>query len=216
LRFRPRRCSEIGSSIFELVVAVGLLAVVLTVVYAALGSASAAVSGTDERLTNLGEARLLMSTASKDLRTATRLTADGEAFLLADSHAVRFYGNLNPTTGPKLIEITVDSQTQLVEAVTDPDADSIPPSYTYVDNAPRTRFVGRYVANAPDDPIFTYKDAGGNELGPTPLNATQRRQVRAVEIKLSIRKSTNLAVAPTTVVNEVRLPNLGYTVAVDD
>lgn len=192
----------------------GLLSVVMVMIYATMASGSNAVNGTEQRLINLGEARLVMATASKDIRTATRLTADTVPFTVADSHEVAFYANLNPTTGPKLVRIWVDDQTQLVEEITDPDATSIPPAYTYTDNPPRRRFVGQYVANAADQPIFTYKDADGNVLGPLPLNQARRNQVRSVEINLSIRKSTNLSVAATTLVNEVRLPNLGYTAVI--
>jgi len=48
-------------------------------------------------------------------------------------------------------------------------------------------------------------------LGPAPLTADQRLQVDAVRIDLSIRKSTNLSVDPTTVRTTVRLPNVEYT-----
>jgi len=206
--------NEQGISITELVVAIGMLSFVMVMIYGTMASGSNAVNGTEQRLINIGEARLVMATASKDIRTATRLTADTVPFLTADSHEVRFYANLNPTTGPKLVRIYVDANTQLVEEIIDPDVTSIPPAYTYTQNQPRRRFVGQYVANSAAEPIFTYKDADGNVLGPLPLNQTKRNQVRSVAVSLSIRKSTNLSVAATTLVNEVRLPNLGYTAVV--
>jgi len=214
-RLRSRRADERGFSTVELAVAVGLLSLVLAVIYGALISATRAVEGADQRLTNLGEARLVMDTASKDIRTATKLTASGSAFVTAANNEIVFYGNLNPTLGPKRIRIYVDSNTHLVEEVTDPDSTSVAPNYTYTRNAPRRRFVGRYVANPTSTPIFTYFDAAGNALTPTPLDATRMLQVRSVGIRLMIRKSTNLKVAPTTVVNQVRLPNLSYTAVVN-
>ncbi len=211
----PREHDEGGFSTVELTIAIGMLAVVLAIVYGALMSATSAVNNTDQRLVNLGEARLVMDTASKDLRTATRLTASGSAFLTAAPNEVVFYGNLNPTLGPKKIRIYVDANTQLVEEVTDPDASSVAPNYTYDNNTPRRRFVGRYVANPADQPIFTYIDAAGNAISPAPLDDAQKMAVRAVGIRLMIRKSTNLHVAPTTLVNQVRLPNLSYTAVVN-
>lgn len=207
--------NEDGISLTELIVAMGLLSVVMVMIYGTMASGANAVNGTEQRLINLGEARLVMGTASKDIRTATRLTADTVPFLVADTHEIRFYANLNPTTGPKLVRIYVDADTQLVEEITDPDSSSIPPAYTYNNNPPRRRFVGQFVANGASDPIFVYKDADGNALGPLPLSQAKRNQVRSVEISLSIRKSTNLSVAATTLVNEVRLPNLGYTAVVE-
>jgi type II secretory pathway pseudopilin PulG len=206
---------ERGVSMVELTFVVLLIGIILAIVYGALISSMNAVSGTDQRLTNLGEARLVMAAASKDLRTATRLNASGSAFITANANEVVLYGNLNPTAGPKKIRIYVDSQTQLVEEITEPDATSVAPDYTYNNNTPRRRFVGRYVANPTNQPIFTYYDAAGNALTPTPLDATKKMQVRSVGIRLMIRKSTNLRVDSTTVVNQVRLPNLSYTAVVN-
>ena len=42
-----------------------------------------------------------------------------------------------------------------------------------------------------------------------PLSAANRLQVNAVGITLSVRQSTNFSVPYTTLINRVRLPNVG-------
>ncbi|MGZ4754669.1 MAG: hypothetical protein ACXWA9_07185 [Acidimicrobiia bacterium] len=113
--------------------------------------------------------------------------------------------------GPRRVRIYVDPSSQLIEEVTKPDASSVPPAYTY-NGAPTRRFVGRYVANAANKPIFRYFDTNGNELAATPLSAADRLAVNSVQITLAIRRSTTFPIANTTLVNTVRLPNLDYQV----
>jgi hypothetical protein len=103
----------------------------------------------------------------------------------------------------------VDSSSQLIEEVTKPASNSVPPNYLYT-GTPTKRFVGRYVANPVSQPIFRYYDDDGAELTPAPLSAANLLAVNSVEITLSIRRSTTLPIASTTIVNTVRLPNVDY------
>lgn len=216
----PRRGGAAGQTLFESITVVLLLGLVLGVVYQGIGSLGRAIDGTDRRLQNLDEARILMAVVTKDLRTATRLQAGTAAFALAAAREVVFYANLNNPagggvvqSGPRRVRIHVDGNDQLIEEVTQPDATSVPPNYTYTGPATR-RFVGRYVANPPGRPIFRYLDRNGAELGPAPLSADQRLAIRSVQVTLSIRRATTLPVAHTTLVNVVRLPNLDYQEAI--
>jgi len=43
------------------------------------------------------------------------------------------------------------------------------------------------------------------------LSSTNRLNVRAVGVNFTIRRTTSLRVAPTTLLNRVRLPNLDYS-----
>ncbi|HEY3723177.1 MAG TPA: prepilin-type N-terminal cleavage/methylation domain-containing protein [Acidimicrobiia bacterium] len=206
-----------GQTLFEVVVVVALLSLVMTMVYKGIDSATNAITGTEKRLANLDEARVLMAVTTKDLRTATRLQPGTSPFVLADSREVVFYANLNNdgsgstvvANGPRKVRIYVDASSQLIEQVTKPDAASVPPAYTY-NGAATNRFVGRFIANTASNPIFRYFDSNGNELTPEPLSATARLGVDSVQIMLSIRKSTTLKVANTTLLNTVRLPNVDY------
>jgi Prokaryotic N-terminal methylation motif len=206
-----------GQSLFEVIVVVMLLGIVLTMVYEGIDSAGQAIGGAEKRLANLDEARVLMAVSTKDVRTATRLQAGTSPFTLADARELIFFANLNNNgvsgsvvdNGPRRVRIFVDSESQLVEEVTKPDAASVPPDYTF-SGTPARRFVGRYIANASDQPIFRYFDSSGDELTPTPLSATDLLAVTSVQITLSIRRSTSLPIASTTLVNTVRLPNVDY------
>jgi hypothetical protein len=214
---RARREGERGQTMFEVVTVVIILGVVLMFVYQGINSAQQAIGGTEKRLANLDEARTLMAVSTKDVRTATRLQAGTSPFTLANKREIIFYANLNNNgssgsvvdNGPRRVRIFVDSSSQLIEEVVKPGAASVPPAYTYL-GAPTRRFVGRYVANAVNQPIFRYFDTNGNELTAVPLSATDRLAVNSVQITLSIRRSTTFPISNTTLVNTVRLPNVDY------
>ena len=206
-----------GQTLFELIAVCTILGIVLTLVYQGINSAGQAIGGTEKRLANLDEARILMAVTTKDVRTATRLQAGTSPFLLADKREVIFYANLNNNgasgsvvdSGPRRIRIYVDAGSQLIEEVIKPDASSVPPAYTY-SGAPARRFVGRFVANQASEPIFRFFDSTGLELAAAPLSATDRLAISSVQITLAIRKSTTFPIADTTLVNTVRLPNVDY------
>jgi hypothetical protein len=206
-----------GQTIFEVVAVCTILGIVLAMVYSGINSAGQAIGGTEKRLANLDEARILMAVSTKDVRTATRLQAGTSPFTLANKRELVFYANLNNNgaspsvvnSGPRRVRIFVDPTSQLIEEVVKPDASSLPPAYTY-NGTPTRRFVGRYVANAASQPIFRYFDVNGVELTATPLSATDRLAVNSVQITLAIRRSTSFPIANTTLVNTVRLPNVDY------
>jgi type II secretory pathway pseudopilin PulG len=216
-RRRTRLRGQRGQTIFEVIVVVALLGVVLTMVYQGINSAGQAIGGVERRLGNLDEARILMAVTTKDVRTATRLQAGTAPFTLANKREIIFYANLNNdgssgsvvNNGPRRVRVFVDSSNQLIEEVVKPDASSVPPAYTY-NGATSRRYVGRYVANAADNPIFRYYDANGNEMTAVPLSAANRLAVHSVEITLSIRRTTTFQVGSTTLRNTVRLPNVDY------
>jgi len=107
------------------------------------------------------------------------------------------------------VRIFVDSQTQLVEELIVPDAPCTGPNYAYT-GVPRVRFVGQYIANVPNDPLFTYYDSAGVVLAPTPLSGPNLLKIRQIKITLAVRRETTYVVADTVLVNRVRLPNLDY------
>jgi prepilin-type N-terminal cleavage/methylation domain-containing protein len=214
---RRRARGERGQSLFEVIIVVALLGVVLTMVYEGIDSATRAIGGTEKRLANLDEARVLMAVTTKDVRTATRLQAGTSPFVLANTREVIFYANLNNNgasgsvvdNGPRMVRIYVDNNSELIEQVTTPDATSVAPAYTY-NGAPTNRYVGRFVANTASNPIFRYFDSNGAELTAVPLSATDRLAVDSVQITLSIKGTTTFTLATTTLMNTVRLPNVDY------
>jgi hypothetical protein len=219
LHRRSRRRGESGVGMVELMATIALMSVVMVAVYQGIDSLTTAASGTDARLVNLNEARILMGAASKDLRTAGKLQAGTPAFTVAKDREVTFYANMlpNPTVvAPRQIHIYVDAQNQLIEEVKAPDAGSVAPNYTYTDpaNQPTVRFVGRYIANGGTNPIFTYNDWNRQAITPTPLSSQNLLAIRSVTIQLMIRKSAYRNTGYTTLLNTVRLPNLDYSAVI--
>jgi hypothetical protein len=193
----------------EITAALVLLSIVMAFVYKSVDTTQYAIAGENARLVNLDEARTLMAVMTKDIRTATRLTAGTSPFLVGQDEEVTFYANLNNVTGgPRKIRIYVDSTSQLIAQSWAPDASSVAPNYTYT-GTPTARYVGRYVANATNQPIFEYYDVNGTKLT-TPLNAAGLLAAYSVKITLVVRKQTTLPLRPVTLINQVRLPNVNY------
>jgi hypothetical protein len=214
-RNQRRGRDERGSSVLELMCVLLLMSIVLGTVFVSIVSVERATSGTGARLQNLDEARVLMATASRDVRTAVPLTAGASPFVIADANEIEFYGNLDTTAAPKLVHIYIDAKHQLIEQVQDPDSptrnpNQLLPPYTYTIKAPTLRMVGRFVANNAANPIFTYLDATGTALTPVPLSATDLLSVHDVAINLTVYKTSPFNQNATALKNQVRLPNVDY------
>ena len=218
LRRAVRRVAddERGITLIELLMAMGLLSLVLAAAAGALASYQRTAASSDIRLENLAEAQTIMDVVSRDIRTATRPAQQPSEspFLLAAPNEVKFYANLELATGPKQVRLYVNTTTgQVIEEAVEPAGAS---PYTYT-GTPKVRIVGRHFANG-TEPLLTYLDKDGNALGSATwtstsasLTASERLSIDSVRINLSIRKSNNLAVDPTTVRTTVRLPNVDYS-----
>jgi prepilin-type N-terminal cleavage/methylation domain-containing protein len=196
-----------GFTLVELLVAISVLAVVLTMLYGAFESLGGTVEGATDRIVNLDEARLLMDTMTKDLRTAVSLSATIPAFASADDRSVTFYGNLN-STEPRKIEIFVDANNRLVERVTLPTGTAPYTAASFTD-PPIVRVVGSYISGTA--PIFKYIKTDGTEwtASQTPLTATSDlSSIGAVEVTIAIQKTSRQFTTPTTLTDRVRLPNI--------
>lgn len=202
---RRIRGNEEGFTLIEILVVVVLLGIVMGVVYRGLASVESTAAAAEERLINLEEARVLMGTITKDLRTAARLSATESPFLLADGRQVTFYANLSASTGPKRVNIFIDADDRLVEEVIEPAGTA--PNYTYGSPA-EVRVVGSFVAN--EASLFTYYDKAGVQLTNIPLSDADRKKVHAIEVSISIRKESLEPTLATTLINRVRLPNVYY------
>lgn len=204
-----RTRGERGSSLFEVIAALMLLSIVLGVVYQAIWSTGDVIIGTENRLRNLAEARLVMDVTTKDVRTATRLGAGTSPFVYADANEIEFYANLNPTLGPRKVKLWVDTDGTFYEEIWEPDEGSSAPDYTYT-NGSKYRTVAEFITNDESNPIFTYLDSDGNELSDLPLSEQDRLAVKAVEVSYSVNVSAMNPTKATTLVSRVRLPNIDY------
>jgi hypothetical protein len=138
-----------------------------------------------------------------------RLTAGSSPFTVADANHAVFYANLSTTSSPKKVDLSIDSQSRLIEQVWTADAGTTSPNYTYTGTS-TVRLVGRYVANNAAKPLFQYLDSSGNVLPNTPLSATDLLAIKAVQIQLIVKKTTASPLNATTIINRVRLANLDY------
>jgi hypothetical protein len=173
-------------------------------------------NGDQMRLQNLDEARTIMDVMSKDIRTAGAVTAGTSPFVYAADNEVTFYGNISISNGPSKFHLYVDASNPsapiLIAEVYAPVVPlTNPPSFS----APTTRYVGYYIVNGVGQPLFTYYDgANPPQVLTTPMSGTNASllAIRSVSINLMIRQSNNQAVPATTLVNQVGLPNLFYTI----
>jgi prepilin-type N-terminal cleavage/methylation domain-containing protein len=215
-RHRPRRLGQAAYTLVEMAVSLTILSIVVAAIIQGFIAMQFAATGADLRLQNLDQARVLMDTVSKDLRTAAIPQAGQPPFLTATSTHIYFYANLNTTTAPSKVDLYVDSTNPnapvLIETVQQAKPNTNPPDYA--GQPLKTRLVGQYVANKPSQYVFTFYDVNGSSIGNpiAGLTANEMLNVRSIGITLSIRKSTHLNVQPTTLVNRVGLPNVFYSV----
>lgn len=213
----PRRAAEqSGYTIIETLIVVIILSIVLAVLYKGLDGMQLATQGSEERLVNLEEARVMMATVTKDLRTAARLDSGTSPFVLAGAREMIFYANLGNTSGPSKVRIYVDAENRLIEQVTPPDAGSAP-NYTYTGTA-LNKAVSSFVV--PSLPIFKYQYFNNStlaftDLSTVPLSQPDRDKVQSVEITISMQKPSAINTPATTLVNRVRLSNVYFNPATE-
>jgi type II secretory pathway pseudopilin PulG len=216
---------ERGITLTEVVMVTAILALVVTFVTSGFVSMQSAATTADIKLQNLDEARTLMDNMTKDIRTATLLPIPSATspFTLADQSSMQFYANLMTTGSPNRVDLYVDSTNpnapRLIEKLTPPKPGSNPPTWIPTGGTPAVRYVGQYVVNGTGiytTPLFTYYDSSGTQLTPpvgqTMLDPSQFPSIASVKVTLSVRKSTSRAIPATTLVNQVTLPNIYYSV----
>jgi prepilin-type N-terminal cleavage/methylation domain-containing protein len=215
---------DAGMTVLEVIIATAILGIVVAFVMTGFSAFQSSEATDDLKLQNLDEARLLMDTVSKDIRTAAYVQAGSPAFTTADATHVIFTANLLTTTNPNQVEIYIDTTDPntpyLVEKIRTPDPNSCLTLCTYngvAGSTTTTRFVGKYVTNNAGNPLFTYYDSNGAKIVP-PVGQTaltcpaQCLQINSIKINLSVRKGTSRTIPSTTLVNTVTLPNLYYAV----
>jgi prepilin-type N-terminal cleavage/methylation domain-containing protein len=224
---RARLSDEQGLTLVELIITVMILGLVLGFVFASFGSLLWTTEKGEIRLQNLDEARTIMNNITKDIRTATRWDpvsspfgtgnpSDATAPGLADTRQLIFYANLDPASapaGPRRIRIYVDGTFRLMQEVTRPtSACAAPFTCTYASTPTVTRVLGYYVPAT--GAIFAFYDDSTTptptQLTSTPLSAADLLRVGQIQITLTIQKPTNINVPGSTVINQVRMPNVDY------
>jgi len=185
---------EDGITMVEMTVVVALLGLVLAMAMQGLISYQRAAGAADSRQQDLEEARTAMAVLTKDLRTATELTA-------ATATDVTFTALLNTgSTAPaNRLRLYVDAGGVLREAVTPPDDPTASP-LTYT-GTPATRIVGRGLVDT--GTLLSFRDS--SDAVTTTLTAVTS-VVMTVSVDLPSRSGNEV---PATVLSSrVFLPNV--------
>ena len=185
---------EDGITMVEMAVVIALLGLVLAMAMQGVISYQRAAGAADTRQQDLEEARTAMAVLSKDLRTATELTA-------ATATDVTFTALLNTgSTAPaNRVRLYVDAGGVLREAVTPPDDPTASP-LTYT-GTPTTRVVGRGLVDT--GTLLSFRD--GSDAATTTLTAVTSVVV-TVSVDLPSRSGNEV---PATVLSSrVFLPNV--------
>ena len=224
-RIRGFRKDERGvSGLLEVTAVLLLMGLVLGTLYSSMYSSQNTVLDTSERLRNLDEARTLIATITKDIRTAVRTEAGTSPFLKADKEEVVFYANLETTAAPKLVRIFIDSQDRLYEQVWTYDtATTVVPKYRYGGAAyPRSRRPASRPSAWCASWATSSRTLRRSRCSPTKRTLESRSRhrcrgrMRACSRSRRSRSSSgssgtrSVNVNTTVIQNKVRLPNLEY------
>lgn len=226
-RLARLRESDDGVTLVELLVVVGLLAIVLAVAQESLILTNRLVGDTAVRNDESQQAKTAAEGISQTLRTAilpkllngTCTGCDVAAFISGNAKSVSFYANINndlviPTSGtttfgPRRVTYTLGADGTLTETLQTPNVHSVSDfNFAYCTPGPscpvRTRILARDVVTT--QALFTYYDKAGVQL-PEPLegSTTNLQSVDSIDILLTVKPRER--VEGTTVTTRVMLPN---------
>jgi hypothetical protein len=226
-RFRGLRSDE-GLSLAEMIVTIGLTALVGAFTFSLLIQGVRSTGGTAIRQDNAGQARIAIEALSKNLRAAAKLSmfqtttctagCDPTAVTAATPSSVTFYANVRTDeSAPVRVTYAVVGNT-LVERVQQPVFEAGTPKYSFCAPgaagcvvATRTLVRG-LVAPTVAEPLFRYyQDDGSGQTFSTPATETELGNVDSVDILAKVRTSSKWNTPATTVMLRVALPNADYT-----
>jgi len=198
---------ESGVTLVEAIVTTGLFVMVFAMVLGSVIGVVRKVSDTSRRGQDLGEARVAVDAASKDLRAAVRLTQSESPFVGVPSATdVEFNANLNPNrnAGPVRIRLRVDGS-RLLEDLTLPVAGAVPGTWTYP-SAPRSRVLtDRLVPGT----VFRYYCDESAPENQCDFSDVTSNAIRAVSVDVRIG-AANGGIPPTQLTQRVRIVNAHY------
>jgi type II secretory pathway pseudopilin PulG len=180
-RLRATRRQD-GVTVVEMAVVVALLGLVLAMALQGVSAYQRAVVAADLRQQNLEQARVMMAVLTKDLRTATELSA-----ISASDVTFRALLNTAATADPSTIRLR-DQSGVLWEEVT-------PAGSTTTSR----RAVGRGLVSTGS--LFSFRDSADNVT-------TTRTAVTSVVITVSVDLPSGTPVPPTVLTSRVFLPNV--------
>lgn len=223
---------QAGISLTELIVAMMVFTLVLTIVsgaFVAFSKTNAVGRATD---TNVLQASNGMNELARIIRAGTVRPVSGQstpdpAFVAASAESLTIYAYVNlagSSSTPERVQFTVDPTTRaLSETVVVGRESPVGSGYWFFDGVSSTRVLASAVAPAASGaacsaqgatpsssaPLFCYLDAGGAVV-PVGAGATasQLPQIASVSITLAIRGSATSRDTAVTLQNTVGIPNL--------
>ena len=235
---RRLRRDDDGLTLIELLVAIILLGVLLTIVASVYISSLSVVALGRDLTQNTKVAANAMNEASRVIRAGTdnpRVppTIPDPAFVIAKRDEVLMYAFINLTSAaeqPQMIRIRVDRTTGKVIESRWPAVQSADKRWQFPANpcvtvnnpvgcaAPTQNSVlaqtispqGTGATALPD--VFSYLDADGNAITQTSagLSLADRRKVSAVRVSISVQTSLTDKSNAVLLENTVGIPNLGF------
>ncbi len=186
-----------------------LLSVVVAAAFSVVAVMQRGAMTTTQRFTAEGEAQVIASRITKDLRAAVAASSTGAAFVSADVNDVTFYANLADPNGPTKLHayLTLSGSNvyQFHEDATPPDTGGSPGNYVYSSPA-STRIDGQYLDTT--QPIFSYFDRDGNPIATPITTLANLRSIDVVGINLRVRVNPK---APIVVIQtQVHVRNVDY------
>jgi type II secretory pathway component PulJ len=225
---------EDGLTMIEAMITALILGIVLATAFTATSSLQRIEAGTEARLANLEEARVITNVLTRDLRTVAKDPTSGstpEAWITAaSSTAVTFYGYVNTYADlatntaraafPSRITLTlstVGTRQRLTETLTPPVASgSTWVVATTTSSETKTRIVSQSILPSSSTLFFTWLTATAADGSESALNTTAAPTVAtadlgsiaAVAVNVTTQRLVNAGAGATTLKTEVRMPNV--------
>jgi prepilin-type N-terminal cleavage/methylation domain-containing protein len=215
----PFRKSDAGLSLVELLVAMLLLGVFMTMISSLYLSASRSLGQAKLLTANTRQVSNGMNEVARVIRAATENPVSGHplpapALIEATPEAVTLYAYVNlgmPTQQPVKIRLSLDADRRLVE--TRWAATVLSGGYFGFSSVPESsRIIAETVA--PGSPaLFGYRDSAGLPLlgsggDGTLLTSTELRSVASVLVNLTVQATMTDARSAVTLRNTVGMPNV--------
>ena len=214
VRKRLRGGSDDGLSLVELLVAMLLTGIVLSLVGSLFVNVALVTSASNASTTKSSAAANALNEIVEVVRAAANnavsTTVTDPAVVSATSSALTIYSfaDTSPTApAPTKVAFRMDG-TNLVE---DRYAGSNSTGYWVFSGTPTTRVIGNAVVTNGADPLFAYLAADGSVVGNpavTALTLDQRKTITSVRITVTIANQSRTGNSPIIIVNTVGMPNL--------
>jgi prepilin-type N-terminal cleavage/methylation domain-containing protein len=207
-RLARLRESDDGVTLVELLVVVGLLAIVLAVAQESLILTNRLVGDTAVRNDESQQAKTAVEGISQTMRTAilpkllngTCTGCDVAAFISGNAKSVSFYANINndlviptagtTTFGPRRVTYTLGADGTLTETLQTPNVHSVSDfNFAYCTPGPSCPVRTRILAASRDHPgaVHYYNKSGGQLSVPLEGSTANLQSVDSIDILLTVK-----------------------------